>query len=184
VCNSEREDPTREEILALYGAAMRAAQDLEEAMAGLVGVRSELSVIARNDLAPSPEQIEALERIWEDLFAWPAGRLRNELKLGGQLGEDLERAVRARNLLAHHYLRDHGPDLEVGPKRAAMATRLRDAAEHFQSVTACLEVERMVVMHTAGLTDDHVTTPSEARRMRYYDPALDDAVPPEPFADD
>ncbi len=38
-------------------------------------------------------------------------------------------------------------------------------------------------MHALGLTDDEVTTPSEARRMRYYDPAVDDDVPPEPFAD-
>jgi hypothetical protein len=41
----------------------------------------------------------------------------------------------------------------------------------------------MAAMHDADLTDDHVTVPGEARRMRYYDPAGDDAVPPEPFQD-
>jgi hypothetical protein len=39
----------------------------------------------------------------------------------------------------------------------------------------------MAAMHAAGLTEDHVTTPGEARLLRYYDPALDEAVPPEPF---
>ncbi len=41
----------------------------------------------------------------------------------------------------------------------------------------------MAAMHDADLTDDHVTVPGEARRMRYCDPAVDDAVPPEPFQD-
>jgi hypothetical protein len=36
-------------------------------------------------------------------------------------------------------------------------------------------------MHEAGFTDDEVTTPGEARRIRYYDLCLDDDVPPEPF---
>ena len=39
-------------------------------------------------------------------------------------------------------------------------------------------------MHEAGLTDDHVTTPSGAHRLRYYGPTVDDDVPPEPFVDD
>ena len=39
----------------------------------------------------------------------------------------------------------------------------------------------MSAMHDAGVTDDHVTTPGEARRMRYYDPGVDDDVAPEPF---
>lgn len=35
----------------------------------------------------------------------------------------------------------------------------------------------------AGLTDDHVSTPSQARRLRYYDPTVGADVPPKPFAD-
>lgn len=65
-----------------------------------------------------------------------------------------------------------------------MAARLREAADRFQDVRARLEVERVAAMHDAGLTDDEVTTPSEARRLRYYDATVDDDVPPEPFADD
>lgn len=38
-----------------------------------------------------------------------------------------------------------------------------------QEVRAKLELERLAAMHEAGLTDDHVSTPSEARRLRYYD---------------
>jgi hypothetical protein len=44
-----------------------------------------------------------------------------------------------------------------------------------------VEGERMAAMDALGLTDDHVTTPSEARQMRYYDPRVDYGVPPEPF---
>jgi len=179
----EASEPTRDEVLALYGAAMHAAQQLEESMAGLVGVARELSVHAQAGL-DATEEWEKLERLWEDVFTWSGGRLKKELGLAGQLGEDVERAIRARNLLAHHYLRDHATHLDEGSKRAAMAARLRDAAERFQAVAASLEVERMASMHAAGFSDDHVTTPSEARRLRYYDPALDDAVPPEPFAED
>jgi hypothetical protein len=44
-------DPvTRDEVLALYGAAMRAAEEFEEAMVGLVCVRNELSLIEEDAL--------------------------------------------------------------------------------------------------------------------------------------
>jgi hypothetical protein len=62
-----------------------------------------------------------------------------------------------------------------------MAAHLRSAAAEFRNVMASIEAERMVFMHAAGVTDDHVTIPSEARRMRYYDPSLAESVPPEPF---
>jgi hypothetical protein len=176
----DQEDPSRDDVLALYGAAMHAAQDFEEAMVGLLGVRKELSIIERDAF----DELDAAYLEWEKLFTWPAGRLSNKLRLEGRLAEDVQRAVAARNLLAHHYLRDHAYHLESGSERAAMAGRLRESTNRFQEVRAKLEVERLAAMHEAGLTDDHVSTPSEARRQRYYDPTVDDDVPPEPFADD
>lgn len=149
-------------------------------MVGLLGVRNELSIIARDAF----EELDAAYLWWEELFTWTAGKLRTHLQLDGQLADDVDRAVAARNLLAHHYLRDHTSQLERGPQRRAMGGRLREAAQHFQDIGARLEVERLAAMHQAGLTDDHVTTPSEARRLRYYNPIVDDDVPPEPFADD
>jgi hypothetical protein len=172
-------DPTRDEVLALYGAALHAAQDFEEALVGLLGVRKELSIIERDAF----DELDAAYLKWEKLFSWTAGHLSKELRLQAGLADDVERAVAARNLLAHHYLRDHARHFESGPQRAAMASRLRHSADHFQEVRARLEVERLVAMHDAGLTDDEVTTPNEARRLRYYDPGVDDDVPPEPFAD-
>jgi hypothetical protein len=40
---SQELQPTREHVLALYGRAMHAAQDLEQEMIGLLGVRNELA---------------------------------------------------------------------------------------------------------------------------------------------
>lgn len=177
------EEITRDQVLALFGEAMLAAQQLEEALVGLLGVRREIAVLTRDDFGQSIEDNEEIERIWERLFRRTAGALVKELKLSGDLGRDVEDAVQARNLLAHHYLRDHAVDLDRESMRSAMAGRLRMAVERFRATAAAIEVERMVAMHALGLTDDHVTTPGEARLYRYYDPSVDGYVPPEPFKD-
>lgn len=177
----DQEEPTRGEVLALYGEAMLAVQQLEEAMVGLLGVRKELSVLMQRDLEPISEDVREFERCWEGLFSQTGGYLRGELRLAGQLGQEVERAVRARNLLAHHYLRDHKNDLDKSSGRSAIATRLGASADRFRELAARIDVEHMAALQAAGLSDDHVTTVGEARRMRYYDPALDDAVAPEPF---
>jgi hypothetical protein len=178
--STDQRNPTRDEVLALYGHAMCAVQAFEEAMVGLLGVRNELSIIEREAF----DELDAGYLWWEELFTWTAGRLRNRVQLDRQLADDLDRAVAARNVLTHHYLRDHVRHLESGPQRRAMAVRLRGTAQRFQDIRARLEVERLTAIHKAGLTDDHVTTPSEARRLRYYDATVDDDVPPEPFAHD
>lgn len=177
------EEISREGVLALYAAAMLAAQELEEALVGLLGVRGELAILMRRDSGPTAADGDEVERLWEDLFRRPAGGLVRDLKLAGELGRDVQDAVTARNLLAHHYLRDHAFDLTRAPARSVIAGRLRAALERLRATSAAVAVERMVAMHELGLTDDHVTTPREARLMRYYDPSVDDAVVPEPFED-
>lgn len=173
-------DPTtnrRTEALASYGEAMLAVQELEEQMVGLVGLRRELA--SQIDQAADDNKHEA---VWEDLFTWPAGRLRNELEVGEQLAREVEQAISARNLLAHHYLRDRVARL--GRESEDMVATLIAATARFRQVANRIEVERFAAMHNAGVTDDHVSIPSEARRMRYHDPTLDDEPPPEPFEDD
>jgi hypothetical protein len=172
---------TREQVLALFGEAMLAAQQLEEALVGLLGVRRELAVFVRGEFGLTAEDGDEVERVWEGLFRRPVGALLKQLKLAGELGRDVEDAVGARNLLAHHYLRDHVSALDCAATRPAIAGRLRTAVECFRATSAAIEVERVDAMHALGLTEDHVTTPGEARLDRYYDPRVDDYVAPEPF---
>jgi hypothetical protein len=87
--------------------------------------------------------------------------------------------LNARSRLATCWLiTNHAWHLESGPWRAAMADRFRESGDRFHDVRARLEVERLAAMHDAGLTDDEVTPPSGARRLRYDNPAVDDDVPP------
>ena len=172
---------SRTQLLALYGEAMLAAQEFEEALAGLLGVRRELALIAADEL--TEEVQEELERLWNSLFTRTAGSLRNELGLAGGLGIAVDKAIDARNLLAHHYLRDRAVRLSQDCLEGGDLGRLETTTERFRHLAQRLDVERFAAMHEAGLTDDEVTTPGEARRIRYYDPRLDDEVPPEPFED-
>jgi hypothetical protein len=94
--------PSRTQLLALYGEAMLAAQEFEEALAGLLGARRELALIAADEL--TEEVQEELERLWNSVFTRTAGSLRNELGLAGSLGIAVDKAIDARNLLVHHYL--------------------------------------------------------------------------------
>lgn len=170
----------RSGVLALYGEAMLATQRFEQAMVGLVGAWGELE--ASHDL----DAFAGAQDAWDQLYGMSAGRLRKMLENGQRLADpelawDVERAVEARNLLAHHYLRDRELRLGDAEHAADMSERLRAAVQRFDALTARLDVERLAAMHAHGLTDDHVTTPDEARRMRNYDPALDDDVPPEPW---
>lgn len=176
----DHQNPTRDEVLALYGSAMLAAQDFEEAMVGLVGVRTEISIVER----AASDQLDGAYREWGELFTWPTWRVSNALRLQGQLAEDVQHASAARNLLAHHYLRDHSRHLESGSQRAVMARRLRESATRFREVQARLAVEGLSALHAAGLINDHVSAARGADRLRCYDPALDADVPPEPFAAD
>lgn len=47
------EEITRDQVLALFGEAMLAAQQLEEALVGLLGVRREIAVLTRDDFGQS-----------------------------------------------------------------------------------------------------------------------------------
>jgi hypothetical protein len=173
-------NPTREEVLSLFGETTLAVQELEEAMAGLIGAHRELVILGDDPL--SDDAGDRLEAAWRDVFNLTAGKLRTELRLDGALGQQLEDAVDARNLLVHHYLRDRSAALDSDAERAAMATSLGEALERFRAVRAGLDVERLSAMHDAKLDDDYVTSPGEARRIRYYDPELDESVPPDLFA--
>jgi hypothetical protein len=172
------EAPSPSEVLAVYGEAMLEAQRLEEAMVGLLGVRAELDAAERQDW----EEFTRAQEAWEGLFTMTAGRLRTLLALEGELGDELERAVDARNLLTHHYLRDRGWALNHQPaERKRMAAALRASAERFHALAQRLDGERLRAMEEHGLTEDHVTTPGEARNLRYWNPTTDEIEPPEPW---
>jgi hypothetical protein len=175
----DEKNPTREEVLALYGNAMHAAQDFEEAVVGLLGVRTEVSIIER----AASDELDPAYREWGELLTWPTGRVSNALRLQSRLTGEVQRALAARNLLAHHYLRDHSRHLESACQRAGMARRLRESANRFREVQVKLAAEGLAALHAAGLADDHASIAGEAHLLRCYDPALDADVPPEPFAD-
>jgi hypothetical protein len=98
------EPPTREQVLVLYAEAMHAAQDLEEAIVGLIGTHREIAAIERDD---DYDPYEFLDGTWSELFGLTAGKLRTQPELTVEIAERLRSSVTARNLLAHHYLRDH-----------------------------------------------------------------------------
>lgn len=167
----------RDEILVTYSEAMLEAQHLEEALVGLLGVREELEAAGS---ASEMDPISAVEE-WEELFRLPAGGLARRLELAGNLGDEVKHAIEARNLLAHHYLRDHETRMDSADRRGGMVADLERARERFGALAAKVEAERFAAMHEHGVTDDEVTTPGEARRLRYYDPGAEDAIPPVPF---
>jgi hypothetical protein len=173
------EPPTREQVLVLYAEAMHAAQDLEEAVVGLIGTRREIA--ARQNGLPTNEEYDELEQMWIELFELTAGTLKTKPEISAELAGELGAAVTARNLLAHHYLRDHAATIGTPPGRQAIAKHLIKARERFLALWARVESERFSAMHDAELDDDRITTPGEARQMRYYDPRVDNFVPPEPF---
>lgn len=169
--------PTREDVLAAYGEAMLAVQQFEEAMVGLLGASAEVDATDSDDVM---KHLDDAQQQWEPLFTKTAGQLSKLLGYDDPAAE-VRLAVNARNLLAHHYLRDHAGHLAAPEGRRAMLDRLHDATARFRAIGADLDRQRLARMNAAGLTDDHITIPSEARRLRYYDPDVDDAVPPEPF---
>ena len=177
---SEELHPTRDVVLAAYAAAMLAAQQLEEAMVGLVGITHDLDLWKRGENA---SDFDRLEQGWESLFDLTAGQLLQKLQVDDDLAADIQQAVTARNLLAHHYMRDHKTRLTSAVHRATYVSSLQSATKKFTDLSGRIETERFTAMHAAGVTDDEVFTPEEVRRMRYYDPTIDDDVPPEPFAD-
>ena len=159
---------------------MLAVQQFEEALVGLIGTTGELAAVEETDFAA----LQMPDYPWEEwvrLFKLPAGELSKRTGLAHALAKDVERAITARNRLAHHYLRDRVDEMRSTEGRSQMHVRLLDAKARFFAVRTALTDELAARMRTAGLTDDHVTLSDEARRLRYYDPELDRDVPPEPF---
>lgn len=126
--------PTREDVMAAYGEAMLAVQQFEEAMVGLLGASGEVAAAQSDDVMTN---LSTAQEQWEPLFTKPAGAL---CKLLGYKdpAADVRIAVDARNLLAHHYLRDHTEDLDSPKARGAMLDRLHDAAKRFRAIGADL----------------------------------------------
>ena len=167
--------------MAAYGEAMLAVQQFEEAMVGLLGARAEIKAVDTSEIEDMMDRLGETQEQWEPLFSKTAGCL--AMLLGyDDPADDVRLAVKARNLLAHHYLRDHGQQLAYEDGRRDMLDRLHAATERFRAIGADFDRERSARMSAAGLTEDHITTPREAREMRHWDPDLDDTVPPEPFA--
>ena len=167
----------RADVLCAYGDAMLAAQTLEDAMAGLLGARKEILLV--DTKLASADFNRDREKIWEDVFGAPAGRLRSQLGLTGELGEELKRAVGARNLLAHHYLRDR---FFAGGPGTGDVSKLKDAADRFLALARAVEQERNALLRAKGLSEDEISTVVDVRRWeRNYDPSVDGDVPPEPF---
>lgn len=166
--------------MAAYGETMLAVQQFEEAMVGLLGASAEIEAVNTADIENLMERLGETQERWEPLFSKPAGWLARLLGYDDP-ADDVRLAVDARNLLAHHYLRDHTQQLAYEDGRREMLDRLHVATERFRAFGADFDRERSARMSAADLTEDHITTPREAREMRHWDPDLDDTVPPEPF---
>jgi hypothetical protein len=72
-------------------------------------------------------------------------------------------------------------DLDQATQRKTMAATLAETAERLRALTTGLDVDRLRAMQKFGVTDDHITTPAEARGYRDWNPTTDQIEPREPW---
>lgn len=175
------EAPTWDELLVRYGRAMTAAQGMERAMFALLLTRQQADAIAAGD-----DHTADMDNVLKLVHA-PAGPLRDELEKRGLLeGEGLarvEEAKKARDLLAHWYLRDHEAAARNDEQlRIKMGERLEMCVDRFQTVQSTLEAEAADALRRTDLplvpdpanplqldVFDCVVSPEDARLLRELD---------------
>jgi hypothetical protein len=188
--------PTWDDLLVRYGRAMIAAQGMERAMFALLLTHQQANAIAVGD-----DATRHMEDVVKLVHA-PAGPLRDELKKRDLLeGEELarvEEAKKARDLLAHWYLRDHeAAAREDDQLREKIGERLDMCVDRFQMVQSALEAEAADALHQTDLplvsdsvsqvqvdVFDCIVSPEDARLLhdldrldqRALDQAYDEAL--------
>jgi hypothetical protein len=171
--------PTWDEVLIRYGRAMIAAQEMERAMFALILVREQTDAIAAGD-----DHTDDMDDVLKLVHA-PPGRLRDALVKRRLLEDEglarrFEEAKKARDLLAHWYLRDHESAARTDELlRMKMVTRLDLCVDRFRTVQSEFEAEAALALHTmdpplvpdpAGLAGmdvfDCIVSPEDARFLR------------------
>jgi hypothetical protein len=168
-------------VLVRYGQAMIAAQGMERAMFALLLVRQQADAIAAG------EDHTDIDKVVKFVRATP-GTLIGELTERGLVEDEglahrLREAKKARDLLAHWYLRDHESAARKDEHlRIKMGERLDMCSARFQRVQS--ELERRVgdVQLTLGLPlvpdpaspfqvdiFDCIASPEDARLLRDLD---------------
>jgi hypothetical protein len=154
------EDDHHREVYAHYGLAMYCAQVLEHELANFV-------VVSRS-IAGAFASHEEREALWAELFGSTMGRqLRHALaesRLDNDQVEALERALKARNFLAHDYFRERIGKLESERGRNEMIEELDEIRDTFIAADASVSPITRELMERGGVTREMIQAHVEQLR--------------------
>jgi len=140
------------EVFANYGRAMYEAQCLER----------EVGLLLSTKYAASPDTTavwrfeELLDSNADLVFGRLVSRLTASANYGPALAEKLNRAVEARNRLAHRYWWERAVEFTSSKGREQMIAELREMRVLFSDVDAALSAEGREWRRTRGVGDDLV----------------------------
>ena len=130
----EELDPEADQIrqvYAKYGVAMYYAQVLEHGLANFIVA----SRAGETGIDP--------QRLWDELFAMTMGQQMRqalmEAELSNTLIDRLKRALRIRNVLAHHYFRERAEQMLSVHGRISMLDELEDMRAELEATDNALE---------------------------------------------
>jgi hypothetical protein len=174
VWTPEHLDPESDQIrqvYAKYGLAMYLAQVLEHGLANLV---------VATQLGSSVKSSEAMEELWKELFALTMGtqmkRVLKEARLSASQVARLQRALRTRNFLAHHYFRERAAQFLSFSGRNEMLDELETMQAELREADKELEPLTFSLFTRWGITQERVR--EEADRLRAEQERRDSGASP------
>lgn len=153
-----RSDQIRE-VFAHYGSAMYHAQVLEHGLANFV---------VASQIGSRLKTTEAIEALWEEMLGQTMGRqLEGALKAAefedAEI-EQLRRALRTRNFLAHDYFKERAEHLLSFAGRSEMIGELERMRRELEAADEVLEPRTRTMLERWGVT--HEVIAAELTRVR------------------
>lgn len=137
------------EVYANFGLAIYFCQCVETSIANYVAVQRVIKL---------GRQLTASEHdaLFEELFSRTLGhnlkQLRDLLGEGSELASELSDALKLRNDLVHHWMRDRALDQGTSAKRQAMIAELKAAQENLQAIDVTLHDRLQSMLEAGGVT--------------------------------
>ncbi len=146
------ENDHHREVYAHYGLAMYCAQVLEHELANFV-------VVSRS-IAGKFTNVEEREALWQTLFASTMGRQLRAALEESRLDEEgvraLERALQARNFLAHDYFRERIDKFATELGRSEMIEELDGIRDTLIAADTAVSPVTLKLMARSGITRDMI----------------------------
>ncbi|MDP1853387.1 MAG: hypothetical protein Q8L26_04215 [Candidatus Omnitrophota bacterium] len=150
--NLDYDAQQRREVFAMYGLAMYHAQCFEKSLVILVSVAFNKEYFKSN--------YEKREELFSDTFKKTAGQLVEKLKVmvkvPNTLENDLSKAVKKRNWLAHDYFWGNSYDILTTAGRERKLNELHEISEYFSKMDERMTKIYQRVFDKIGLTEDKV----------------------------